>query len=75
MKKLTLVFIALFAVSMFTTSCRDEADTTEEKMEEMSDDMEDAADDMEDTMEDAADDKEDAADDMGDTEMGTEEGA
>ncbi len=51
MKKLTLVFIALFTVSMFATSCRDEADTTEEKMEEVADDMEDAADDMEDTME------------------------
>ena len=49
MKKLTLVFVALFAVTMFTTSCRDEADTTEEKMEEVADDMEDAADDMEDT--------------------------
>jgi hypothetical protein len=73
MKKLTLVFVALFAVTMFTTSCRDEADTTEETMEET---MEETSDELED----AADDMEDAADDMEDvevegTEMGTEEGA
>ena len=47
MKKLNLLFIALFAVAVFTTSCRDEADKMDEKME-------DAADDVEDTMEEGA---------------------
>ncbi len=55
MKKLTLVFVALFAVSMFTTSCREEGETTEEKMEDVADDMEDVADDVEDTMEEGVD--------------------
>lgn len=58
MKKLNLLFIALFAVALCTTSCREEADTMEDKMEEVSEDMEEAAEEVEDSMEEAADDME-----------------
>ena len=61
MKKLNLLFIALFAVALFTTSCREET-TAEESMEEVSDDMEDAADEMEDRAEEI----EEAAEEMED---------
>ncbi|MBR9846147.1 MAG: hypothetical protein GYB35_08595 [Algicola sp.] len=59
MKKLTYLFIALFSLSLLTTSCRDQK-TTEEKVEETVEDtgdaIEDAADDVGDEVEDAVDD-------------------
>lgn len=66
MKKLTYVFIALFSLSLLTTSCREQK-STEEKVEDAVEDtgdaIEDAADDVKDAAEDAADDVEDAVDD------------
>ena len=59
MKKLTYLFIALFSLSLLTTSCRDQK-TTEEKVEETVEDtgdaIEEAADDVGDEVEDAVDD-------------------
>lgn len=53
MKKLTYLFIALFSLSLLTTSCR-EKKTTEEKIEdavgEAGDAIEDAADEVEDAV-------------------------
>ena len=54
MKKLSYLFIALFSLSLMTTSCREQK-TTEDKVE-------DAIDDVGDAIEDAADDVEDAVD-------------
>ncbi|WP_411767506.1 hypothetical protein [Winogradskyella sp. A3E31] len=55
MKKLSYLFIALFSLSLLTTSCREEKDT--------GDKIEEAVDDAGDAVEDAADDVEDAMDD------------
>ncbi|WP_040249012.1 hypothetical protein [Psychroserpens mesophilus] len=59
MKKLTFVFIALFSLSLLTTSCREEksaGEKVEEAVEDTGDAIEDAADDVEDEVEDLADD-------------------
>ncbi|MCB0463775.1 MAG: hypothetical protein KDC81_13830 [Flavobacteriaceae bacterium] len=60
MKKFTYVFIALFSLSLLTTSCREQK-STGEKIEEAVDDtgdaIEDAADDVSDEVEDAVDNK------------------
>ncbi len=60
MKKLTYLFIALFSLSLLTTSCREQK-STGEKIEEAVDDtgdaIEDAADDVSDEVEDAVDNK------------------
>lgn len=55
MKKLTYLFIALFGLSLMTTSCREEKST--------GDQVEEAVDDAGDAVEDAADDVGDAMDD------------
>lgn len=55
MKKFSYIFIALFSLSLLTTSCREQK-STEDKIE-------DAIDDTGDAIEDAADDVEDAVDD------------
>ncbi len=55
MKKLTYLFIALFSLSLITTSCREEKSTGEK--------IEEAVEDTGDAIEDAADDVEDAVDD------------
>lgn len=52
MKKLSYLFIALFSLSLLTTSCREQKST--------GDKIEDAIDDAGDAMEDVADDVEDA---------------
>ncbi len=54
MKKFTYLFIALFSLSLMTTSCREEKST--------GDKIEEAVDDAGDAVEDAADDVEDAID-------------
>ncbi|WP_179338794.1 hypothetical protein [Winogradskyella ludwigii] len=54
MKKLSYLFIALFSLSLMTTSCREQKST--------GDKVEDAIDDAGDAVEDAADDVEDAVD-------------
>ncbi|WP_179006976.1 hypothetical protein [Winogradskyella forsetii] len=54
MKKLSYLFIALFSLSLMTTSCREQK-STEDKVE-------DAVDDAGDAIEDAADDVGDAID-------------
>lgn len=60
MKKFTYIFIALFSLSLLTTSCREQK-STGEKIEEAVDDtgdaIEDAADDVSDEVEDAVDNK------------------
>ncbi|SDH59916.1 hypothetical protein [Winogradskyella thalassocola] len=55
MKKFSYLFIALFSLSLMTTSCREQKST--------GDKIEDAVDDAGDAIEDAADDVEDAVDD------------
>jgi len=59
MKKLTYLFIALFSLSLLTTSCREQK-STGEKIEDAVDDtgdaIEDAADDVSDEVEDAVED-------------------
>ncbi|MBC3846267.1 hypothetical protein H8K90_07745 [Winogradskyella echinorum] len=55
MKKLSYLFIALFSLSLITTSCREEKSTGEK--------IEEAVDDTGDAIEDAADEVEDAVDD------------
>lgn len=55
MKKFSYLFIALFSLSLMTTSCREQKST--------GDKIEDAIDDTGDAIEDAADDVEDAVDD------------
>ncbi|WP_340156000.1 hypothetical protein [uncultured Winogradskyella sp.] len=52
MKKLSYLFIALFSLSLMTTSCREQK-STGEKVEEA---VEDAADDVSDEVEDVVDD-------------------
>ncbi|WP_425075427.1 hypothetical protein [Psychroserpens sp. S379A] len=59
MKKLTYLFIALFSLSLITTSCRDEKSTgekIEEAVEDTGDAIGDAAEDIEDEVEDVVDD-------------------
>ncbi|MFK7780718.1 hypothetical protein [Psychroserpens sp.] len=59
MKKLTYIFIALFSLSLITTSCREEKSTgekIEEVVEETGEAIEDTADDVKDEVEDAIDD-------------------
>ncbi|WP_299336601.1 hypothetical protein [uncultured Psychroserpens sp.] len=56
MKKLTYIFIALFSLSLLTTSCREEK-STEEKVEDVVDDAGDAVEDAADDIEDAVDSK------------------
>ncbi|WP_323788920.1 hypothetical protein [Psychroserpens sp.] len=59
MKKLTYLFIALFILSIMTTSCREEkttGDKIEEAVEDTGDAIEDAAEDIGDEVEDAVDD-------------------
>ncbi len=59
MKKLTYLFIALFSLSLITTSCRDEKSTgekIEEAAEDTGDAIGDAAEDIEDEVEDVVDD-------------------
>jgi predicted small secreted protein len=54
MKRLTYLFIALFSLSLITTSCREEKTTgekVEEAIDETGDAMEDAADEVEDAVE------------------------
>ncbi|RED45310.1 hypothetical protein DFQ10_102178 [Winogradskyella eximia] len=54
MKKLSYLFIALFSLSLMTTSCREQK-TTEDKIEGAVDDVGDAIDDAADDVEDAVD--------------------
>lgn len=66
MKKLTFLFIALFSLSLITTSCREQKsneDKVEDAIDDAGDAIEDAADDVKDAAEDVADDIEDAVDD------------
>lgn len=59
MKKLTYLFIALFSLSLITTSCREEKSTgekIEEAAEDTGDAIGDAAEDIEDEVEDVVDD-------------------
>lgn len=61
MKKFTYLFIALFTLSLMTTSCREEKTTgekVEEAVEDTGDAIEDAADDVGDEIEDVVDDHE-----------------
>jgi len=61
MKKITYLFIALFTLSLMTTSCREEKTTgekVEEAVEDTGDAIEDAADDVGDEIEDVVDDHE-----------------
>lgn len=54
MKKFTYLFIAIFSLSLLTTSCREEKSTEEkieEAVEEAGDAVEDAADEVEDAVE------------------------
>ena len=55
MKKFTYIFIALFSLSLLTTSCREQK-STEDKIEDVADDVEDAVEDVADDVEDAVDD-------------------
>ena len=58
MKKLSMLLTALFFVSVFTVSCRDQKTTgekVEDAVEDAGDEIEDAADDVEDEVEDATD--------------------
>ncbi|MFP4846761.1 hypothetical protein [Winogradskyella sp. PE311] len=53
MKKFTYLFIALFSLSLITTSCREEkstGDKIEEAVDETGDAIEDAADEVEDAV-------------------------
>ena len=56
MKKFTYIFIALFSLSLLTTSCREQK-STGEKIEEAVDDTGDAIEDASDDVEDAVDNK------------------
>jgi len=56
MKTFTYLFIALFSLSLITTSCREEK-STGEKIEEVADDAGDAIEDAADEVEDAVDNK------------------
>lgn len=59
MKRLSYLFIALFSLSLLTTSCREQKSTgekIEEAAEDTGDAIEDAADDVSDEVEDAVDD-------------------
>jgi predicted small secreted protein len=59
MKKLSYLFIALFSLSLLTTSCREQksaGEKVEEAVEDTGDALEDAADDIGDEVEDVVDD-------------------
>lgn len=56
MKKFTYLFIALFSLSLLTTSCREEK-STGEKIEEAVEDTGDAVEDAAEEIEDAVDNK------------------
>ena len=59
MKKLSMFLTALFFVSMFTVSCRDQktaGEKVEDAVEDTGDEIEDAAEDVEDEIDDATDD-------------------
>ncbi|GAA4243547.1 MULTISPECIES: hypothetical protein [Winogradskyella] len=59
MKKLSFLFIALFSLSIITTSCREQkstGDKIEEAVDDTGDAIEDAADDVSDEVEDVVDD-------------------
>ena len=57
MKKFSYLFIALFSLSLMTTSCREQK-STGDKIEEAVDDVGDAVEDVADDVEDAVDDNE-----------------
>ncbi|MBU2921169.1 hypothetical protein KO504_07420 [Winogradskyella psychrotolerans] len=59
MKKLSFLFIALFSLSLLTTSCREQkstGDKIEEAVDDTGDAIDDAADDVSDEVEDVVDD-------------------
>ena len=56
MKKLSFLFIALFSLSLITTSCREQK-STGDKIEDVADDVGDAIQDVADDIEDSVDDK------------------
>lgn len=59
MKKLSFLFIALFSLSIITTSCREQkstGDKIEEAVDDTGDAIDDAADDVSDEVEDVVDD-------------------
>ncbi|MBC2845030.1 hypothetical protein [Winogradskyella flava] len=59
MKKLIYIFMALFSLSLMTTSCREQkstGDKVEEAVDKASDAVEDVADDVSDEVEDLVDD-------------------
>lgn len=63
MKKLTIICIVLFSLSLLTTSCREQKSTgekIEDSVDNVGDALEDTADDVKDATEDLADDVEDA---------------
>ncbi|NRR92916.1 hypothetical protein HSX10_15180 [Winogradskyella undariae] len=65
MKKFSYVFIALFSLSLMTTSCREQkstGDKVEEAVEDTGDAIDDAADDTGDAIDNTVDDVEDAVD-------------
>jgi len=64
MKKYTYLCIALFTLSLVTTSCRDEKspdEKVEAAIEDVKEDLEDASDDVKDAAEDLQDELEDEA--------------
>ena len=70
MKKLIYLFLALFCLSLITTSCREEKtadEKIEEAMDDLGEDLEDASDDVKDAAEDLKDEieevKEESSDD------------
>ncbi|MGC1473481.1 MAG: hypothetical protein WA775_12885 [Psychroserpens sp.] len=69
MKKLTLLCIAMFSLSVMFTSCRDEKtpdEKVEEIMEDAKEDLEDASDDVQDAAEDLQDEIDEAAEEAND---------
>ena len=69
MKKFTYLFIALFSLSLITTSCREEkstGDKIEEAVDETGKALKDAVDEVEEDLEDASDEVKDAAEDLQD---------
>lgn len=58
MKRLTYLFLALFSLSVFNTSCREQKtpdEKVEQALDEVSDELEDASDDVKDAAEDLKD--------------------
>ncbi|APY00279.1 hypothetical protein CLV86_0286 [Lacinutrix venerupis] len=66
MKKLSYLFILMFSLSIFLTSCREEKKTPEENieevMEDVSDDIDNASDDVQDAIEDVQEEIEEVED-------------